>query len=195
MMVEDIIARIRLLWKDPKTKEMLMYAYNRGDNVQDGDVWSGRFLRTVSREIRKRVLFFSWSNDAAVFQSSLNKSFSPLVAALLNAPPHLRHRFGLMFLMGMLPPSVKDYNKVYTAFFEHFSDLGCFEELGGEGLVVTDCDGVEEVIHLKFIRKVLSIYQLLLLPAYANISSIIYVYRLRTSKDCHLACAVNIKAP
>jgi hypothetical protein len=86
------------------------YASERdeGKNAdKDGDVWEGSVLRNEPKEKRRRILYFSWCNDAAIFQSYRMLSFSPWVMECLNLPPNQRHSFSGLFFLALLPPNVR----------------------------------------------------------------------------------------
>ena len=82
------------------------YAANRSDDERDGDVWDGTVLKDEPKATRRVVIYLSGCNDAAVFQSYRQLSFSPWVFECLNFPPHQRHSFSGLFFLALLPPSV-----------------------------------------------------------------------------------------
>ena len=51
-------------------------------------------------------------------------SFTPCMGQLLSYPPHLRQTFNGYLLLGVLPPSVKNYNVLYGAILKHIRSSG-----------------------------------------------------------------------
>ena len=61
--------------------------------------------------IRKTVLFLSVCTDGAGFFSRGNQSWGPYTGVCFNLPPWLRNKFACLFLFGVLPTKIKNYNR------------------------------------------------------------------------------------
>jgi hypothetical protein len=82
-------------------------------------------LSTKTKDERLNIGYITFSGDAAEF---MGKSYSPVVAMLLNLSPHKRFTPGGMLLLGLLPPKSKKTSVpfLYQLILERLEKDGCF---------------------------------------------------------------------
>ena len=69
---------------------------------------------------RKYVLYFSSCTDGAGFFNRGNQSWCPYTCVCYNFPPWLRNKFACLFVFGVMPPKIKNYNRTLTcSYHEH----------------------------------------------------------------------------
>ncbi len=56
---------------------------------------------------QEKALFFTLSNDGVELRK--NQSYTPITCKCLNLPPKLRGLLASIWLLGYMPPNVKDY--------------------------------------------------------------------------------------
>jgi len=126
------------------------WASTRREDTADGDVWDGSVMKKVPPLERKSTLFFGWCNDAAVFKRFKEESYSPWVMECFNIAPEHRYTFSCLFFIALLPQSVQDYNSLYGHVLDQMAVVNAFS-----GFPVTDENGVESILKIKMVRKVL----------------------------------------
>lgn len=75
-----------------------------------------------------------------MFKRGKSESMTPVVAFLLNLPPRMRYTFAGIFLLGVMPPRIRNYKFFFERMFAPLQDM----ILGGNGTGLEVYDGFKE---------------------------------------------------
>ena len=84
----------------------------------DASIMESQFHR-ISDENKKSFLYFAQSHDGVEIQK--NVTYTPITAKVLNLPTHARGRLACIWLLGFLPPNVKNYQNMLKPMVEMFA--------------------------------------------------------------------------
>ena len=65
-------------------------------------------------EMRKVLISASVCTDASGFFNRGNQSWSPYTGVCFNLPPWLRNKFACLFMFGVMPIKIKNYESTYA---------------------------------------------------------------------------------
>lgn len=73
-------------------------------------VWKLTCFLSIVEE-RKFVLYMSVCTDGSGFFQRGNLSWGPYTGICFNLPPWLRNKFACLFMFGVMPVKIKNYNR------------------------------------------------------------------------------------
>ena len=95
------------------------------DSAWDGSIMEELFHNCTDAE-KIHYLYFVHSNDGVEVEKNI--SYTPLTAKLLNFPPLLRGMLSAIWLLGFLPPHVKNYQNMLLPMVDMFARRAPGEE-------------------------------------------------------------------
>ena len=101
--IQDRIARFMNI---PECAKAFLYAAEREQDVQDGDIWDGQVARAIPSEKRRDTVYIGITTDTTEFGRTKSAALTPCVAVVLNFPPGLRSTFSALLLLAMFPEKV-----------------------------------------------------------------------------------------
>jgi hypothetical protein len=133
---------VRRMFLSPVTARALRYGLNTAPMTAEPvreremcDAFDGSIIPDLVEGNdfdRDSTLFFSFSCDGVEVRKKT--SLTPLSCKCLSLPPKLRGLLGSIWLLGFLPPKVKDYKSFLRPVFEQFRK----HAPGNEAIVVSD---------------------------------------------------------
>ena len=125
----DLEDKIIRTFASKVSAEAMTYGTSReipNDSVKDRelrDCWDGTIIPSLfphlNNDTKKSFLYFAQSHDGVEIQK--NVTYTPITAKVLNLPTHVRGRLGCIWLLGYLPPHVKNYQNMLKPMVEMFA--------------------------------------------------------------------------
>jgi hypothetical protein len=93
------------------------------ENRELRDCWDASIMETLFYKHpdnnKKAFIYFAQSHDGVEIQK--NVTYTPITAKVLNLPTHARSRLACIWLLGYLPPHVKNYQNMLLPMIEMFA--------------------------------------------------------------------------
>ena len=102
----DIQDRITRFMAVPECAKAFLYAAEREEGLQDGDMWDGQVAAAIPAAKRRDIVYIGITTDATEFGRTKSAALTPCVGIVLNFPPGMRSTFSALLLLALFPEKV-----------------------------------------------------------------------------------------